>query len=159
MLSDEYWMQEALKLAEYAQLKGEVPVGAILTYQDNIIASGWNQPIQSHDPSAHAEIITIRKAGQQLQNYRLLDTTLYVTLEPCVMCLGAIMQARIKRLVFGAFDVKRGALGGTVNLCHQLPLPFNHKLIYSSGVLETDCKALIQDFFKLKRHTQKNNKD
>lgn len=142
-------MRHALRLAQRAEHQGEVPVGAILVKDDVCIAEGWNQPIQLHDPSAHAEMQVLRKAGQVLQNYRLIDTTLYVTLEPCVMCMGAIAHARVKRLVFGAFDPKRGAV------CHALQLsdaPFlNHKVDWQGGVLEQHCAEILTDFFKARR--------
>jgi len=113
------------------------------------VAEGWNSPILHHDPSCHAEIMAIRQGGKTLENYRLIGTTLYVTLEPCVMCMGAIIHARIQRLVFGAFDPKRGAV------CHALQLadaPFlNHKVVWQGGVLQEACSELLTDFFKLKR--------
>lgn len=150
MLSDdEAWMRHAIRLAQRAEQQGEVPVGALLVRDGECIAEGWNQPIQLHDPSAHAEMQVLRKAGQRLQNYRLLDTTLFVTLEPCVMCMGAIAHARVKRLVFGAYDPKRGAV------CHALQLaeaPFlNHRVEWVGGVLEQSCSALLTDFFKARR--------
>lgn len=148
-MTDADWMQHALRLAQRAELQGEVPVGALLVHEDRCIAEGWNQPIQTNDPTAHAEVVALRKAGQVLQNYRLIDTTLYVTLEPCVMCMGAIAHARVKRLVFGAFDPKRGAV------CHALQLsdaPFlNHRVEWAGGVLEQSCAELLTDFFKARR--------
>lgn len=148
-MTDEDWMRHAFRLAQRAEYQGEVPVGAVLVLHGRCIAEGWNQPIQSHDPTAHAEVIALRHAGRHLSNYRLLDTTLYVTLEPCVMCMGAIAQARIKRLVFGAYDSKRGAV------CHALQLsdaPFlNHRLDWRGGVLEESCGELLSAFFKARR--------
>jgi len=148
-MTDEEWMWHALRLAQRAEQQGEVPVGALLVKHDRCIAEAWNQPIQSNDPTAHAEIVALRKAGQILQNYRLIDTTMYVTLEPCVMCMGAIAHARVKRLVFGAFDPKRGAV------CHALQLsdaPFlNHRVEWSGGVLEYNCSEILIDFFKARR--------
>jgi len=148
-MTDEEWMRHALRLAQRAEQQGEVPVGALLVKDDQCIAEAWNQPIQSNDPTAHAEIVALRKAGQVLQNYRLIDTTMYVTLEPCVMCMGAIAHARVKRLVFGAFDPKRGAV------CHALQLsdaPFlNHRVDWSGGVLEQNCSEMLIDFFKARR--------
>jgi tRNA(adenine34) deaminase len=145
-------MRYAIRLAQRAELQGEVPVGALLVQNGKCIATGWNQSIQSHDPSAHAEIVCLRNAGLILQNYRLPDTTLYVTLEPCVMCMGAIAQARVKRLVFGAYDPKRGAV------CHALQLadaPFlNHHLEWQGGILEQSCAELLSDFFKAKRKSK-----
>lgn len=148
-MADEDWMRHAIRLAQRAEQQGEVPVGALLVHQDRCIAEGWNQPIQANDPTAHAEIVALRTAGQALQNYRLVETTLYVTLEPCVMCMGAIAHARVKRLVFGAFDPKRGAV------CHALQLsdtPFlNHRVDWQGGVLEQDCSEILTDFFKARR--------
>ncbi|MCW9048501.1 MAG: tRNA adenosine(34) deaminase TadA [Gammaproteobacteria bacterium] len=151
--SHEYWMQRAIQLAQQAANEDEVPVGAVIVKDDQLIAEGWNQPIQSHDPSAHAEIMAIRNAGQILNNYRLIDTTMYVTLEPCSMCVGAIIHARVKHLVFGAADLKTGATGSAINLIHD-PL-HNHKVSLTSGVLEEECKLLLQNFFKLKRSKKK----
>ncbi len=146
---DEQWMQYAIRLAQRAEIQGEVPVGALLVKDNHCLAEGWNRPIQSHDPTAHAEIVAIRKAGIILENYRLADVTLYVTLEPCVMCMGAISHARIKRLVFGAFDPKRGAV------CHALDITdasfLNHKIDWQGGVLESACSSLLVDFFRAKR--------
>ncbi len=146
---DEVWMQHAVRLAQRAEQQGEVPVGALLVANDQCIAEGWNAPIKSHDPTAHAEITAIRRAGQVVENYRLIDTTLYVTLEPCVMCMGAIVHARIERLVFGAYDPKRGAV------CHALNLSdadfLNHRIDWRGGVLESECVELLTNFFKAKR--------
>lgn len=147
--TDEHWMQQALELAHKAASEDEVPVGAVLVKDNQLISTGWNQPIQNNDPSAHAEMMAIRNAGQVLQNYRLIDTTLYVTLEPCSMCVGAMIHARVKRLVFGAFDNKTGAAGSALNLIHD-PV-HNHKLEVVGGVLEEECKLLLQNFFKNKR--------
>lgn len=148
-MTDEDWMWHALRLAQRAEAQGEVPVGALLVQDHRCIAEGWNQPIQNHDPTAHAEIQVLRHAGRILQNYRLIDTTLYVTLEPCVMCMGAIANARVTRLVFGAYDPKRGAV------CHALQLsdaPFlNHKIDWLGGVLEQSCAELLMNFFKARR--------
>jgi len=148
-MTDEEWMRHALRLAQRAEDQGEVPVGAVLVQEERCVAEGWNQPIQTNDPSAHAEIVALRHAGRRLRNYRLLDTTLYVTLEPCVMCMGAIAHARVRRLVFGAYDPKRGAV------CHALQLsdaPFlNHRLEWTGGVLERPCSELLTDFFKARR--------
>ncbi len=149
-MSDAEWMRHAIRLAQRAEQQGEVPVGALLVQGERCIAEGWNQPIQLNDPTAHAEIVALRKAGQALNNYRLIDTTLYVTLEPCVMCMGAIAHARVTRLVFGAYDPKRGAV------CHALQLsdaPFlNHRVEWLGGVLEADCADLLSDFFKARRN-------
>lgn len=145
MQQDSYFMQQALKLAKHAEAQNEVPVGAVLVLDDTIIAEGWNQPISSIDPTSHAEIIALRKAAQKLNNYRLINTTLYVTLEPCMMCVGAMLHARIKRLVFGADDPKSGA----VQLLDNKQL--NHKIIYQGGILAAECGALLTDFFKQRR--------
>jgi tRNA(adenine34) deaminase len=146
---DEAWMRYALRLAERAQAHGEVPVGAVLVKNDLCIAEGWNQPIATHDATAHAEMVAIRQAGSVLKNYRLCDTTLYVTLEPCVMCMGAISHSRIKRLVFAATDPKRGAV------CSALALtaaPFlNHFVQWQGGILEQECSTLLKTFFKARR--------
>ncbi|MFI4954409.1 MAG: tRNA adenosine(34) deaminase TadA [Gammaproteobacteria bacterium] len=143
------WMQTALQLAQRAEAQDEVPVGAVLVHEGEIIGQGWNQVISLHDPSAHAEIMALRDAGQRIQNYRLLNTTLYVTLEPCAMCVGALIHARVKHVVFGAPDPKTGALGGAVN---TLELPhWNHRLEYTGNVLAEECGKLLREFFKKKR--------
>jgi tRNA(adenine34) deaminase len=148
-VSDEAWMRHAIRLAQRAEQQGEVPIGAILVKDGDYIAEGWNRPIATHDPTAHAEIMTIRNAGAALANYRLPETTLYVTLEPCVMCMGAISHARIARLVFGAFDPKRGAV------CHALNLTdanfLNHRISWVGGILESECSDLLIDFFRSRR--------
>lgn len=147
--TDEAWMRHAIRLAEYAEQQGEVPVGAVLVKNGLFIAEGWNGPICHHDPTGHAEIMAIREAGKKLHNYRLVDTTLYVTLEPCVMCMGAIIHARIARLVFGADDPKRGAV------CHALNLGnadfLNHQVDWSGGILGEACSGLLKDFFRSRR--------
>jgi tRNA(adenine34) deaminase len=146
---NQQWMRHSIRLAQRAQDEGEVPVGAVLVKNGQCIAEGWKQPIKKHDPTAHAEIMAIRKAGLVLENYRQTDTTLYVTLEPCVMCMGAIANARIKRLIFGAFDSKRGAVCNALQLAEA---PFlNHKLEWQGGMLENDCINLLKDFFREKR--------
>ena len=149
MHDDRYWMRLALALALKAEAEGEVPVGAVIVKDDQIIAEGWNQPIQSHDPSAHAEMMALRAAGQKLQNYRLTDTTLYVTLEPCAMCVGAMVHARIKRLVFAALDPRTGAAGSALSLLQSDV--HNHRIEYTSGVLEAESRELLQSFFRGKR--------
>jgi tRNA(adenine34) deaminase len=142
-------MRYAFRLAQRAEQLGEVPVGAIVVRDNQCIAEGWNASIATHDPTAHAEMVAVRRAGMALENYRLCDATLYVTLEPCVMCMGAISHARIKRLVFGAFDPKRGAV------CHALSLTdasfLNHRINWTGGVLETECSELLRDFFRARR--------
>ena len=143
-------MQHALGLAQRAGDHGEVPVGALLINSKNeVIGEGWNQPISSQDPTAHAEIMALRDAAQHVGNYRLTDTTLYVTLEPCVMCAGAMVHARIKRLVFGAVDPKTGAAGGMFDIL-QSP-KHNHSIELSGGVLSEECAHLLQQFFQEKR--------
>lgn len=146
---DQAWMRHAIRLAERAEALGEVPIGAVVVKEDKCIAEGWNSPIAEHDPTAHAEIVALREAGLALSNYRLVDATLYVTLEPCVMCMGAISHARIRRLVFGAFDPKRGAV------CHALSLSdagfLNHRVIWEGGVLEAECSVMLKEFFKARR--------
>jgi tRNA(adenine34) deaminase len=149
VLSDESWMRHAIRLAQRAENQGEVPVGAVLVKNEEVIAEGWNVPIQSHDPTAHAEVIAIRSAGERLENYRLTDTTLFVTLEPCVMCMGAISNARINRMVFGAYDPKRGAVCNALNLTDASFL--NHRIDWAGGVLEEACSDLLVNFFRIKR--------
>jgi tRNA(adenine34) deaminase len=149
MIEDEKWMRCAIIEANIAKDKGEVPVGAILVQENNLIAQAHNQPIKNNDPTAHAEIEVIRKAGEKLQNYRLAKTTLYVTLEPCAMCLGAMIHARIERVVFGASDPKSGVCGTIIDLSSESI--FNHQIKVSSGVLEAECKNILQSFFKLRR--------
>lgn len=146
---DEEWMRYAIRLAQRAENQGEVPIGAVLVNDNQVLAEGWNIPISTHDATAHAEIVAIRKAGQMLKNYRLVDTTLYVTLEPCVMCIGAISHSRIKRLVFGATDPKRGAVCSALELTAA---PFlNHVIDWQGGVLAAECSTLLRDFFRVRR--------
>ena len=149
MNKDEQWMKIALIEAKLAMDENEVPVGAILVHENNLIAQAHNQPIKNNDPTAHAEIEVLRKAGEKLQNYRLAKTTLYVTLEPCAMCLGAMIHARIERVVFGASDPKSGVCGSTIDLSSKSI--FNHQISVSGGVLEHECKNILQSFFKLRR--------
>ncbi len=146
---DEFYMQHALHQAELGGQHGEVPVGAIVVYNNEIIAQGFNQPINQHDPSAHAEIQVLRMAGQELNNYRLLDCTLYVTLEPCVMCAGAIMHARIPRLVYAAADPKTGACGSVINVFSETKL--NHHTEVQGGVLASQSSQLLKSFFSERR--------
>ncbi len=150
---DEQWMRHAIRLAQRAETQGEVPVGAVLVKDGQCLAEGWNIPIQSHDPTAHAEMMAMRHAGLALKNYRLTDATLYVTLEPCVMCMGAISHARVKRLVFGAFDPKRGAVCNALSLTDASFL--NHSVDWQGGVLEQTCSELLRDFFLAKRERGK----
>ena len=149
MLSDEYWIRHALKLAERVQQEGEVPVGAVLVQNDEIIGAGWNRPIAAHDPTAHAEIMALRAGAEKLGNYRLNDTTLYVTLEPCVMCAGAMVHARIKRLVFGASDPKAGAIKSAFNILDSGRL--NHRVEHMGGILSEECGAMLSRFFEARR--------
>lgn len=142
-------MRRALELARAAEQAGEVPVGAVLVKDDRIIAEAWNQPIAQHDPSAHAEILALRKAGADIGNYRLVDTVLYVTLEPCAMCVGAIVHARVGRVVYGAADPKTGALGGACDLL--VLMPHNHAPAIAGNVLAAESAALLQSFFKQRR--------
>lgn len=142
-------MRLALAQAELAKAAGEVPVGAVIVKDNQVIASGFNQPISSHDPSAHAEMQVLRLAGKYLQNYRLIDCSLYVTLEPCAMCAGAILHARLKRIVFGATDPKTGVAGSVLNLFGQEKL--NHHTIVTGGVLAEECSRTLSDFFAQRR--------
>jgi tRNA(adenine34) deaminase len=146
---DEKWMLEALTLARQAEAEGEVPVGAVIVKDDEIIGRGWNHPIAAHDPTAHAEIIALREAAQTLENYRLADTSLYVTLEPCAMCAGAMVHARVGRLVFGANDPRAGAAGTVFNLVQASAL--NHRLAVTGGVLAEECSAILKRFFAQRR--------
>lgn len=142
-------MRRALELAREGEQAGEVPVGAVLVKNDEIIAATYNQPITQHDPSAHAEILALRRAGSDIANYRLIGTTLYVTLEPCVMCVGAMIHARVGRIVYGASDSKTGALGGSCNLLSVMP--HNHMPAITGSVLAAECGTLLQSFFKQRR--------
>ena len=142
-------MARALQLAKTAQAAGEAPVGALLVRDDEVVGQGWNQPISSHDPSAHAEILALRDAGRRLGNYRLVGATLYVTLEPCIMCAGAIVHARVRRVVFGAFDPKTGAAGSLFDLFRAPCL--NHSPVCQGGVLADQCGELLRAFFRARR--------
>lgn len=155
-MTDEQWMRHALMLAQRAEQLGEVPVGAVLVKDQQIIAEGWNQMIHLNDPSAHAEMLAIRQAGQRLANYRLLDCTLYVTLEPCTMCAGVLVHSRIKRLVFGASDYKTGAAGSVLDVVRFAK--FNHQLEVTSGVLAEECASLLSAFFQRRRAEKKQLK-
>lgn len=146
---DIYWMQQAIQLAETAAKQGEVPVGAILVLDDKVIGEGHNKPITNVDPSAHAEMLALRAGAAHVKNYRLLNSTLYVTLEPCIMCIGAIVHARIKRVVFGAFDPKAGAVQSAFQIGSTDKL--NHKVEYHGGLLAEKCGALLSDFFRARR--------
>lgn len=147
-------MKQALSEAEKGSSMGEVPVGAVLASPEGqIVAKAYNQPITLGDPTAHAEILAIRKAGLFFQNYRLNDTTLVVTLEPCLMCMGAAINARIARLVFGTVDPKAGAAVSLYNLAEDKRL--NHRIEVVSGIMEEECRSLIQDFFRIRREKVK----
>ena len=147
--SDQAFMTRALELARQARDRGEVPVGAIVVHDGAVIGEGFNQPISLADPSAHAEMQAIRMAARRLDNYRLLDATVYVTLEPCAMCAGAMVHARIKRLVYGAADPKTGATGSVFNLVQTERL--NHRLEVEGGVMKKECGELLKDFFRKRR--------
>lgn len=147
-MNDEDWMKEALELAYQASKQDEVPVGAIVVLDDEIIGKGFNQPISSNDPSAHAEIVALRDAAQQQRNYRLTGSKLYVTLEPCPMCAGAMLHARVKNLIYGAKDPKTGAIDSKISLLNQT---WNHTIETHQGVLAKDCSKLLIDFFKKRR--------
>ncbi len=146
---DIQWMQHAIKLAKHAESIGEVPVGAVLIKDNQLIAEGCNQPITGNDPTAHAEVMALRAAAQTLNNYRLVDTTLYITLEPCAMCAGALMHARVKRVVFGASDPRTGAAGSVFNILNSTEL--NHMIHIEHGVLQQECGELLTNFFRNKR--------
>lgn len=146
MRDKEFFMKEALKEAGKAYSKGETPIGAIIVKEDKIIARAHNLRELNSDPTAHAEILTLRKAAKRLGGWRVLDCDLYVTLEPCPMCAGAIIQSRIKRLFFGAKDPKAGAAGSVVDLFSEER--FNHKVEVESGILEEECSKILKDFFK-----------
>jgi len=142
-------MEEALKLAKFAFDQGEIPVGAVIVLEGNIIGRGYNQSIKNKDPSSHAEIVALREASVFLNNYRLNGADLYTTLEPCLMCAGAMVHARIAKLVYAVDDQKTGACGSVFNIVQTEEL--NHNIEIKKGVLEKECQALIQDFFKEKR--------
>jgi len=152
-MNDKDFMQHAFELAENAKAHDEVPVGAVIVYEDKIIGEGWNQPISSDDPTAHAEIMALRDAGKKIGNYRLSNATIYVTLEPCTMCTGAIIHARLAKLVYAVDDPKTGACGSVFNLLQTEEL--NHRVEIEKGVMEEECRSLIQSFFKEKRAKQK----
>lgn len=147
--NDQDWMQQALTLAKQAQAVGEVPVGAVVVLNDQIIGEGYNRPIGLHDPSAHAEIMAMRAAAEKVGNYRLLGATLYVTLEPCMMCIGAMVHARIQRVVFGAHDPKTGAVESVATLFESPYL--NHRVEVLGGLLAEECSVMLKDFFRARR--------
>jgi tRNA(adenine34) deaminase len=149
--SDELWMEEALREAQRALALGEVPVGAVVVYENRVIGRGCNRPLTAHDPTAHAEILALREAGQTMGNYRLLNCDLYVTVEPCAMCAGAITHARIRRLIYGADDPKAGAVHSMLQVLNHPKL--NHQVEVNSGVLAARCMDLLQTFFREKRNS------
>ncbi len=153
LVSDESFMQQALIMAAKAAEQGEVPVGAIVVVNDEVVGKGWNKPISSNDPTAHAEVIAVRDAAAALQNYRLTDATLYVTIEPCSMCAGALIHARISRVVYGAMEPKSGAVES--NLCLFDAAHVNHQVEYLGGILADECSSVISDFFKRRRQEKK----
>ena len=153
---DIFWMQHALELAKRAESEGEVPVGAVVVYDEQVIGEGWNSPINDNDPTAHAEIMALRSAAKKINNYRLLDTTLYVTLEPCIMCTGAITHSRVKRVVYGATDPKAGAAESAFEILGTDCL--NHQVTVERGVLATECGQILTDFFRRKREEKKRDK-
>lgn len=153
--SDRHWMDRALQLAARAEDEGEVPVGAVLVREENVLGEGWNRPIKLNDPSAHAEILAMREAGQSEENYRLPGSTLYVTLEPCPMCVGAMLHARIERLVYAATDPKTGALGGAFSLPEAHA--HNHVLKIKGGLMAEEASEMLRAFFR-KRRLKKEKK-
>ena len=146
---DEFWMQRALELAHRAEAKGEVPVGAVLVRDEQVIGEGWNQPITASDPTGHAEIIALRAAATNISNYRILNSTLYVTLEPCSMCAGALIHARVKRVVYGASDPKGGAAGSVFEILGTDKL--NHVVEITKGVMADKCGEVLTNFFQQRR--------
>lgn len=144
---DTYYMQRALKTAELAEMSGEVPIGAVLVMNNTIICTAYNQTLAHCDPTAHAEVLLLQQAAKQLKNHRLVESTVYVTLEPCLMCVGAMIQARIKRLVFGAYDSRFGVIMSQWQLLKGL----NHTFDFTDGLLAETCAEKLQQFFKHKR--------
>lgn len=149
MSNDEQWMAHALSLAKQAELQGEVPVGAVIVRDDTILGEGWNKPIVSNDPTAHAEIQALRAACNQADNYRLPGATLYITLEPCIMCAGAIVHARIERVVFATSEPKTGAAGSCLDIFNIPQL--NHHVICEQGILAEQSSELLRNFFRSRR--------
>jgi tRNA(adenine34) deaminase len=148
-MSDSKFMARALELAREAERAGEVPVGAVIVKGDEIVGEGWNRPISTNDPTAHAEIVAMRAAAQQLGTYRLLDTTLYVTLEPCPMCAGAMVHARVQRLVYAATDPRAGAAGTIFNIVQHPSL--NHRVECEAGLMSEECATMLRAFFQGRR--------
>ena len=154
---DEAWVRHAMTLAKRAESLGEVPVGAVIVDGDGcIIGEGWNTPITDHDPSAHAEMNAVRAAARQRSNYRVIDATLYVTLEPCPMCAGLLVHSRVSRIVFGAYDTKTGAAGSVMNITSHPAL--NHQLSVTGGILADECAAQLSTFFKRRREEKRQAK-
>ncbi|MFH1229890.1 MAG: tRNA adenosine(34) deaminase TadA [Planctomycetota bacterium] len=151
---DENYMKESIKEAVRALEDNEVPIGAVIVYQNKIIGRAYNQREKLHDPTAHAEMIALTQAASFLDNWRLKDTTIYVTIEPCIMCAGALVNARVKRLVYGAKDPKAGGCGSIFNVINDSRL--NHQVEVTSGVLEKDCQSILQKFFRKKRIKQRD---
>jgi tRNA(adenine34) deaminase len=147
--ADSNFMRAAIAEAEKARDSGEIPVGAVLTLSGDIIGQGFNRTVQDCDPSAHAEVVAIRQAAKRSENYRLNGATIYVTLEPCAMCVGAMILARVQRLVFGAYDPKAGAVGSVLDLSESKEL--NHRVEVNGGLLEEECASILKAFFKTKR--------
>jgi tRNA(adenine34) deaminase len=148
-MSDSEFMARALELAREAERAGEVPVGAVIVKDGVVVGEGWNRPISTSDPTAHAEIVAMRAAAQKLQTYRLLDTTLYVTLEPCSMCAGAMVHARVKRLVYAAADPRAGAAGTIFNIVQHPSL--NHRVECEAGLMAEECGTMLRAFFQGRR--------
>lgn len=153
---DERWMDYAITLAAQGEALGEVPVGAVIVAKEQIIGEGFNQPITRHDPTAHAEIVALRQAAEKIQNYRLIDATLYVTLEPCTMCVGALVHARIKRLVFGTTEPKAGAVVSKAKLLDSDY--FNHRIEYVGGARAEQCQHQLSQFFAHRREEKRQQK-
>ncbi|MCW8883814.1 MAG: tRNA adenosine(34) deaminase TadA [Motiliproteus sp.] len=153
---DQQWMSKALTLADHAESLDEVPVGAVVVLDGEIIGRGWNHPISGNDPTAHAEIMALRDAASRVENYRLVGATLYVTIEPCSMCAGALVHSRISRLVFGASEPKSGAVGSASNLLESAWM--NYRIEYQGGVLANQCSAKISDFFERRRQQKRQQK-
>jgi len=150
---DEYFLREALREANKAEKIGEVPVGAVVTFRNKIVGRGYNKSIVLNDPTAHAEIIALREASKKTDNYRLINCKVYVTMEPCPMCIGAMIWARVSEVVFGCYDKKAGACGSVFNIAASGKL--NHKIRVKGGIIEKECRTLIQDFFKARRSAKK----
>lgn len=153
---DMHWMSYALQLAAKGEAIGEVPVGAVIVQNEKIIGEGFNQPISSHDPTAHAEIIALRQAAELVQNYRLVGSTIYVTLEPCTMCVGALVHARVARLIFGTAETKAGAVVSKSQLLDNDY--FNHKVDYAGGLMAQQCQHQLSHFFSMRREQKRQEK-